>query len=125
MESVVIGTWNLLEAIRFQPKPIRFYNAGSSECYGNLGDRADETTPFHPCSLYGIAKSARSGKWRITGSLSNARLLRILFNHESHCGRNGSLQRSLPRPQISNGSDEKLSLGNLAIQRDWGWPQNM
>jgi GDPmannose 4,6-dehydratase len=40
MESVVIGTLNLLEAIRFQPKPIRFYNAGSSECYGNLGDSA-------------------------------------------------------------------------------------
>jgi GDPmannose 4,6-dehydratase len=51
MESIAIGTLNLLEAIRFQSRAVKFYNAGSSECFGNLGDLgADETTPFRPRS---------------------------------------------------------------------------
>ena len=53
MESIAGGTLNLLEAIRFVDHPIRFYNAGSSECFGDTGDKpANESTPFHPRSPY-------------------------------------------------------------------------
>lgn len=51
LESVSVGTLNLLEAIRFMERPIRIYNAGSSECFGNTGAvPADEETPFRPRS---------------------------------------------------------------------------
>jgi GDPmannose 4,6-dehydratase len=57
LESIGMGTLNLLEAIRFLGKPIKFYNAGSSECFGNIGNlAADEQTPFRPRSPYGVAK---------------------------------------------------------------------
>src|SRR5450759_4671577 len=53
MESISIGTLNLLEVIRFLQRPIRLYSAGSSECFGDTGGApADETTPFHPRSPY-------------------------------------------------------------------------
>jgi GDPmannose 4,6-dehydratase len=59
LESIAMGTLNLLEAIRFADKSIRFYNAGSSECFGNICEHsfADENTPFHPCSPYAVAKA--------------------------------------------------------------------
>src|SRR5690606_36305891 len=59
IESIVNGTLNILEAIRFIDPAIRFYNAGSSECFGDTHDRpADELTAFRPRSPYGIAKAA-------------------------------------------------------------------
>ena len=59
LESISVGTLNLLEAIRFSDLPIRFYNAGSSECFGDTGSMsADELTPFRPRSPYGVAKAA-------------------------------------------------------------------
>ena len=58
-ESISIGTLNLLEAIRFLEAPIKIYNAGSSECFGNTdGHPADELTPFRPRSPYAVAKAA-------------------------------------------------------------------
>ena len=58
MESIVIGTLNLLEAIRFLNPAIRFYNASSSECFGDTnGAPADEATLFHPRSPYAVAKA--------------------------------------------------------------------
>ncbi len=60
-ESVYVATLNLLEAIRFTGKKIRFYNASSSECFGDThGVAADEETPFRPRSPYAVAKSAAS-----------------------------------------------------------------
>ena len=59
LESITIGTLNLLEAIRFTGGRIKLYNAGSSECFGDTGDRsADESTPFRPRSPYAVAKAA-------------------------------------------------------------------
>ncbi|MFM7786677.1 MAG: GDP-mannose 4,6-dehydratase, partial [Microcystis panniformis] len=59
LESIARGTLNLLEAIRFTRAKIKLYNAGSSECFGNIGDNsADENTPFRPRSPYAVAKSA-------------------------------------------------------------------
>jgi len=125
MESIVVGTLNLLEAIRFQPNPIKFYNAGSSECFGNLGDAAaDETTPFRPCSPYAIAKSAAI--WQVTNYREAYGLQAcsgILFNHESPLRPDRFVTRKIVSSacRIANGSREKLILGNIAIERDWGW----
>jgi GDPmannose 4,6-dehydratase len=59
LESIATGTLNLLEAIRFTGAAIKFYNAGSSECFGDIGTfPADELTPFRPRSPYAVAKSA-------------------------------------------------------------------
>ncbi|MFM6278498.1 MAG: GDP-mannose 4,6-dehydratase, partial [Dolichospermum sp.] len=59
LESIVTGTLNLLEAIRFLDTPIKLYNAGSSECFGDTGTiAASENTPFRPRSPYAVAKAA-------------------------------------------------------------------
>jgi len=67
LESISVGTLNLLEAIRFLGRPARLYSAGSSECFGNTdGQPADESTPFRPRSPYAVAKPPPSGRWPIT-----------------------------------------------------------
>ena len=85
MESIAGGTLNLLEAIRFVDHPIRFYNAGSSECFGDTGDKeANELTPFQPRSPYAVAKA--SAHWMVHNYREAYDLFactRILFNHES------------------------------------------
>jgi GDPmannose 4,6-dehydratase len=125
MESIVIGTLNLLEAVRFQSKPVRFYNAGSSECFGDLSDTvADESSPFRPCSPYAIAKSAAI--WEVANYRSAYGLHAcsgILFNHESPLRPDRFVTRKIVDSacRIAKGSSEKLKLGNIAIERDWGW----
>jgi len=125
MESVVIGTLNLLEAIRFQTKSTRFYNAGSSECFGDLSNAvADESTPFRPCSPYAIAKSAAI--WEVANyrdAYGVHACSGILFNHESPLRPNRFVTKKIVAAacRIANGSTEKLILGNITIERDWGW----
>ena len=57
-DSIMIGTMNLLECIRLLKKPVKFYNAGSSEVFGNTDVPADESTSFKPRSPYATAKAA-------------------------------------------------------------------
>ena len=84
-ESIHVATLNLLEAIRFTHREIRFYNASSSECFGDLsGEIADEETPFRPRSPYAVAKSAAF--WQVANYREAYGLFAcsgILFNHES------------------------------------------
>ena len=85
LESVATGTLNLLEAIRFLGASIRFYNASSSECFGDTGGQAvDENTPFRPRSPYAVAKAAAF--WEVANYREAYGLFAcsgILFNHES------------------------------------------
>lgn len=85
MASIAQGTLNIVEAIRYTGSTARFYNAGSCECFGNTGDSAaDETTPFSPCSPYGVAKA--SAFWMVNNYRHAYNLhacTGILFNHES------------------------------------------
>src|SRR5262249_544185 len=114
MESVAVGTLNLLEAIRFQSKPVKFYNAGSSECYGDLGDMApDETTPFRPRRPYGVAKSAAF--WEVANYREAYGLHAcsgILFNHESPLRPERFVTKKIIASacRIARGSNEKLML---------------
>lgn len=125
LESITIGTLNLLEAIRFIALPVKFYNAGSSECFGNTGSTpADETTPFHPRSPYAVAKAAAF--WEVANYREAYGLYAcsgILFNHESPLRPERFVTKKIiaAAARIAAGSGEKLHLGNLNVVRDWGW----
>jgi GDPmannose 4,6-dehydratase len=124
-ESIVIGTLNILESIRFLGRNIRFYNAASSEAFGNTGETpADEGTAFRPCSPYGVAKAAafmQVANYRDAYNLFACS--GILFNHESPLRPPRFVTRKVTSAvsRISKGSNERLRLGRLDIIRDWGW----
>ncbi len=124
LESISVGTLNFLEAIRFVGKPIRFYNACSSECFGDISSVADETTPFAPRSPYAVAKAAAF--WELANYREAYGLFAcsgILFNHESPLRPERFVTKKIIAAacRIAAGGREKLHLGNIAIRRDWGW----
>jgi GDPmannose 4,6-dehydratase len=84
-ESISVGTLNLLEAIRFIGEPMKFYNASSSECFGNTeGLPANEETPFSPRSPYAVAKAAAF--WQVSNYREAYGIFAcsgLFFNHES------------------------------------------
>ena len=125
LESISVGTLNMLEAIRFLGKKVRLYHASSSECFGDLSQKsANETTPFHPRSPYAVAKA--SAHWMVANYREAYGLFAcsgILFNHESPLRPARFVTRKIvdSAVRIANGSGEKLALGRLNIVRDWGW----
>jgi len=125
LESIAFGTLNLLEAIRLLKRPVRFYNACSSECFGEtFGAAADESTPFRPRSPYAVAKAAAF--WQVS-SYREAYGIHacsgILFNHESPLRPERFVTQKVVAAacRIANGSQERLRLGDLSVRRDWGW----
>jgi GDPmannose 4,6-dehydratase len=116
---------NLLEAIRFGDQPVKLYNSGSSECFGELGPQpADEETPFKPRSPYAIAKA--TAHWQVANYREAYNIYActgILFNHESPLRPTRFVTRKIVSTacRIYRGSKEQLHLGNIDIQRDWGW----
>jgi len=125
MDGIIHGTINILEAIRFLDLETRFYNASSSECFGNIeGSPADETHSFHPRSPYGVGKAA--AYWAVANYRESYRLFAcsgILFNHESPLRPARYVTRKIVQGAvaIALGQAEKLTLGELSIARDWGW----
>jgi GDPmannose 4,6-dehydratase len=123
-DSILIGTMNLLECMRLLNKPVKFYNAGSSEVFGNTQLPATETTPFNPRSPYATAKAAAHyavanyreayGLYACTG---------VLFNHESPLRPERFVTSKIVAMalRIAAGSKEQLRLGRMDIHRDWGW----
>ena len=124
-ESVSVGTINLLEAIRFLEAPIKLYNAGSSECFGNTDGRpADELTPFRPRSPYAVAKAAAF--WQMANYREAYGLFAcsgLLFNHESPLRPERFVTRKIVNGacRIAKGDLDALELGNIEVERDWGW----
>ncbi len=124
-ESISVGTLNLLEAIRMLEMPVRFYNAGSSECFGNTdGERANEDTPFRPRSPYAVAKAAAF--WQVANYREAYDIFAcsgLLFNHESPLRPERFVTQKIVREacQIKAGKQEKMNLGNISVKRDWGW----
>jgi GDPmannose 4,6-dehydratase len=123
-DSILIGTVNLLECIRLSKKPVKFYNAGSSEVFGNTTLSADESHPYHPRSPYATAKAA--AHYAVTNYREAYGLhacTGILFNHESPLRPARFVTRKIVTTavRIAGGSDEKLQLGKIDIYRDWGW----
>ncbi|WP_085238842.1 GDP-mannose 4,6-dehydratase [Mycobacterium europaeum] len=125
LESIAVGTINLLEAIRFLDKPIRFYSAGSSECFGDTeGHAATEQTPFRPRSPYAVAKS--TAHWLVANYRAAYGLhasTGILFNHESPLRPERFVTKKIVAAaiRIARGERSRLMLGNIDIKRDWGW----
>jgi GDPmannose 4,6-dehydratase len=125
LESISMGTLNLLEAMRFLGKPMRLYSAGSGECFGDTGGaRATEDTPFRPRSPYAVAKA--TAHWLVANYREAYGLhasTGILFNHESPLRSRRFVTRKIIAAAcaIAAGSGERLTLGNVDIHRDWGW----
>ena len=125
LESISIGTLNLIEGIRILGLPSRYYNAGSSECYGDTGGApADEETPFRPRSPYAVAKAAAF--WEVANyreAYGAFACSGILFNHESPLRPERFVTQKIVAAacRIAAGASEKLALGNLDVSRDWGW----
>ena len=125
LESISIGTLNILESIRFSNADIKFYNAGSSECFGDTKDiAADENTLFQPRSPYAVAKS--TAFWLVSSYRDSYNIKAstgILFNHESPLRPDRFVTKKIISTacKIVNDKSLKLKLGNLDITRDWGW----
>jgi len=125
LESIANGTINILESIRFLGYKCKFYNAGSSECFGDTGQKpANEDTPFRPKSPYGVAKA--SAFWQVSNYRESYDLFAcsgIMFNHESILRPSRFVTRKICKTaaKIALGHQTTLELGNLSIKRDWGW----
>lgn len=126
-----VGVLNLLESIRHHSKHTKFYQASTSEMFGfnttfdeDNGLYQDENTEFKPQSPYGVAKLAAHNLVRIyRDSYNMFGCCGILFNHESARRGDNFVTRKITKyigQQVNCQSDEKLKLGNLAAQRDWG-----
>ncbi|MBN2181662.1 MAG: GDP-mannose 4,6-dehydratase [Sedimentisphaerales bacterium] len=120
-----LGTLRLLEAIRSSKRPIRFYQASSSEMYGKVFETPQtEKTPFYPRSPYACAKVYSF--WQTLNYREAYDLFAcngILFNHESPRRGETFVTRKITRAatRIKLGLQDKLYLGNLDAKRDWGY----
>jgi len=119
-----LSTTRLLEAICQSGVKTRFYQASSSEMFGNAPPPQNERTPFQPCSPYGAAKLY--AYWMTANYREAFNLFAcngILFNHESPRRGETFVTRKITRgiAQIFTEKSEKLYLGNLDARRDWGY----
>ena len=124
-EFTALGVTRMLEAVRAVDPSIRFYQASSSEMFGNpIECPQRETTPFHPRSPYGVAKVY--GHYLTVNYRESYGLFAcsgILFNHESPRRGIEFVTRKVSQgvAKIKLGLTRELRLGNLAAKRDWGF----
>jgi GDPmannose 4,6-dehydratase len=125
-DVVGLGTLRLLEAVRQfnQVKPVRFYQASSSEMYGSAAPPQGPNTPFHPRSPYACAKLY--AHWQTINYREAYGVFAcsgILFNHESPRRGESFVTRkvTLGAARIKEGLQRRLVMGNLEAQRDWGF----
>jgi len=125
IQSNVMSTLHILEGMRTVAPKARFYNAGSSEVFGDTGGRAaNEATIFSPRSPYAVAKAASISLVRnYRESYGLFACSGLLFNHESPLRPQRFVTRKITSAvaRISQGSPERLHLGDLSSRRDWGW----
>ncbi len=124
-ESIAIATLNILESIKMIDTSIKFYNAGSGECFGDTGEKiVTENDKFQPNSPYSVAKS--TAYWQVQNYREAYDLFActgLLFNHESHLRGNRFVTKKIITTvcNIHKKLENKLILGNIDISRDWGW----
>lgn len=123
-EVTGLGTVRILEAIRESGVQTRFYNASSSEMFGNAPAPQSEETPFEPRSPYAAAKVY--AHWMTVNYREGYKLFAcngILFNHESPRRGETFVTRKISRAvaRIKLGVQDQLFLGNLDARRDWGY----
>lgn len=122
--NIVLGTANLLEAMRRVSTEIRFFNAASTEIFGECDEPADENTPIRPKSPYGVAKA--SAYWQTRNYREAYDLFAcsgIFSNFESPLRPVNFVTRKIISAacRIACGETLELHLGNTQIRRDWGW----
>jgi GDPmannose 4,6-dehydratase len=128
IETNVLGITNIATAIRDKSSKTKLLFAGSSEMFGDLTDgNQTETTPPHPQSPYGLTKELgfhlittyrkHYGIWAATA---------ILFNHESEFRGDQFVTTKIIKSvvQIANNKEGVLSLGNIHVERDWGYAED-
>lgn len=123
-DITALGTTRILEAIRRSGVKSKFYQASSSEMFGNSPPPQDESTPFHPRSPYAAAKVY--AYWMTVNYRQGYNLFAsngILFNHESPRRGQTFVTRKITRAiaEILAGRQQYLYLGNLKAKRDWGY----
>lgn len=124
-EVTGLGVLNVLEAIRAVDRSVKFYQASTSEMFGQVLESPQrETTPFHPRSPYGVAKLF--GHWATINYRESYDIFAvsgILFNHESPLRGREFVTRKITDgvAKIKLGLLECLELGNLGAERDWGF----
>ena len=122
---VGLGALNVLEAVRCMEKPARFYQASSSEMFGQAREMPQtEKTPLHPRSPYACAKVyAHHQTINYREAYQLFACSGILFNHESPRRGETFVTRKITRAavRIKHNLQDKLYLGNLDAQRDWGF----
>jgi GDPmannose 4,6-dehydratase len=124
-EFTALGVTRMLEAVRLVDPAIRFYQASSSEMFGNVKhEPQNEQTPFWPRSPYGVAKVY--GHWITVNYRESYNIFAcsgILFNHESPLRGKEFVSRKVSDAvaRIALGVQDKLALGNLEAMRDWGF----
>ena len=120
-----LGVLRMLEAIREYGKPVKFYQASTSEMFGRMVENpAKETTPFYPRSPYGVAKLY--GHWitkNYRESYDMFNVSGILFNHESERRGIEFVTRKITDgvAKVHLGYEDHIKLGNLDSRRDWGY----
>ena len=125
-ESIINGTLNILEVAKFLDYKGRIFFAGSSEMFGSTEKAADINYSQNPISPYAISKqtSFKLVKfYRETFDLNC--VTGVLFNHESNLRNSNFVTHKIIEGAINakNKKQEKLNLGNINIQRDWGWAE--
>lgn len=124
VNTVTLGTLRLLEAIRDVRVKTKFYQAGSSEQFGNAPAPQNEATPMNPASPYAIAKVAAFHLARNYRDAYGIFVCNgILFNHESPRRGESFVTRKITKgvAEILAGKRNKIHLGNLDAKRDWGY----
>lgn len=125
MDANAMGCLRFLEAIRFVKPDTRFYQASSSEMFGQVCETPQkETTKFHPRSPYGISKVA--SYWLTVNYRESYNMFTcngILYNHESHRRGIEFVTRKITNgvAKIALGRQQYITLGNLDAKRDWGY----
>jgi GDPmannose 4,6-dehydratase len=124
-DATGLATLRMLEAVRRMEIPCRFYNAGTSEMFGNAQETPqNESTPFHPRSPHAVAKVFAYQMTKVYRESYNMFACSgILFNHESpRRGQNFVTRKiTLGAARIKAGQSDNLTLGNLDACRDWGY----
>lgn len=121
----ILSVLNLLEAIKKIDKKIRFYQASSSDMFGNIDDLpVTENSVIHPASPYGISKA--TGHWMTVNYRESFDLFAccgILFNHESYLRAPNFFVKKVIREslEIKNGKKDELRVGNIDLRRDFGY----
>ena len=127
-EEAGMATLRLLEIVRSQPQPLRFYHASTSEIFGNASEVPQtEKTPLKPTSPYGCAKAFATQLARVYRESYGLFVCNgILYNHESPRRGENFVTRKIARAaaRIARNLDSELVLGSLDSQRDWGRAQD-